>query len=161
MQGAGTRLPSFRPDRAKRCFDFFEGDPFSRLEKPAAEARFGRVTTGGYSIEGEQEPFSGLPDFSESPPEFREIGLDSDHSKLRIDHVGYDHRFAKEDFNANLPLDRLGEMVADGELGSVANDSLVLMGLAPNVAPLIEVTIPRIIEKLRSDSVEAALLVPS
>jgi len=79
----------------------------------------------------------------------------------RIDHFGYDHRFAKEDFNANLPCDRLKEMVADGELGSVANDSIVLMGLIPNVAPLVEETIPRIVEKFQSDSVEAALLVPS
>ena len=158
--------PLFAEGKAKEAFQNYpwittEGDPFSRLEKPAAEARFALVTTGGYSIEGEQEPFSGLPDFSETPPDFREIGFDSDRSKFRIDHLGYDHRFAKEDFNANLPLDRLKEMVAEGELGSVSNETVVLMGLAPNVVPLINQTIPRIVEEFRSDSVEAALLVPS
>jgi D-proline reductase (dithiol) PrdB len=156
----------FAEGKAKEAFTKYpwfqtEGDPFARLEKPAAQSRFGLATTGGYSIEGEHEPFSGLPDFSDTPPDYHVIGLDADPSKLRINHFGYDHRFAKEDFNANLPFDRLGEMVADGELGSVANDSIVLMGLIPNVVPLVEETIPRIVEKFRSDSVEGALLVPS
>ena len=49
----------------------------------------------------------------------------------------------------------------NGELGSVAEETVVLMGLVPNVEPLINETIPRIVERFRSDSVEAALLVPS
>lgn len=156
----------FQQGKVKEAFAKYpwfttEGDPFVRLDKPASQARFGLVTTGGYSVEGEHEPFSGLPDFSDEAPDFHLVGLDVDTSKLRIDHHGYDHRFAKEDHNANLPLDRLKELVSDGELGSVANDSIVLMGLIPNVAPLIEETIPRIVEKFRSDSVEGALLVPS
>lgn len=161
-----TAGPLLAQGKAKEAFGQYpwvqtDGDPFARLGKPAAEARFGLVTTGGYSIEGVHEPFTGLPDFSDAAPEYHAIGLDADPGTFRIDHHGYDHRFAKEDFNANLPLDRLKEMVADGELGSVANDTLVLMGLAPNVGPLIETTIPRIVEKFRSDGVEAALLVPS
>lgn len=158
--------PLFAKGKAKEAFSKYpwfqtEGNPFVRLGKPASEARFGLVTTGGYSVEGEHEPFSGLPDFGDTPPEVHLVGLDADPSKLRINHFGYDHRFAKEDFNANLPFDRLKEMVSDAELGSVANDTVVLMGLIPNVAPLIEQTIPRIVERFLSDSVEAALLVPS
>jgi len=156
----------FAKGKAKEAFGHYpwfqtEGEPFVRLARPASQTRFGLVTTGGYSIDGEQEPFTGLPDFGDRAPEFRRIALDVDPAKLQIHHVGYDHRFAEQDPNANLPLDRLSEMAADRELGSVANDSIVLMGLAPNVAPLVEQTIPRIVEQLRSDAVEAALLVPS
>ncbi len=161
---AATAL--FSQGKAKEAFATYPwvettGDPFVRLTKPAAATRFGLVTTGGYSIEGEHVPFTGLPEFGDAPPDFHVIGLDADSSRFRIDHFGYDHRFAKEDFNANLPLDRLKEMAADGELASVAHDSLVLMGLAPNVVPLVEHTIPRIVEKLQNDGVEAVLLVPS
>jgi D-proline reductase (dithiol) PrdB len=156
----------FMEGKAKEAFatyPFFqtEGDPFVRLTRPASETRFGLVTTGGYSVEGVHEPFSGRPEFDATPPGFNLIGLDADPSRLRINHPGYDHRFAKEDHNANLPFDRLTEMVSDGELGSVANDSIVLMGLVPNVGPLIEETIPAIVRKFKSDSVEGALLVPS
>ena len=159
-------MPLFAKGEAKQAFSKYpwlttEGDPFARLAKPAAETRFALITTGGYSIEGVQEPFTGLPDFSDAPPPVHSIPLDVDRSKLGIKHVGYDHRFAKEDINVNLPLDRLSELVAAGEIGSVAQDTEVLMGLIPNVVPLVRETIPQLVEKLHSDSVEAALLVPS
>jgi D-proline reductase (dithiol) PrdB len=82
-------------------------------------------------------------------------------SKLRINHPGYDHRFAKEDYNANLPLDRLKELVDDGTIGSLLPDTLVLMGLQLNLGPLILETIPEIVATFKADSVDAALLVPS
>jgi D-proline reductase (dithiol) PrdB len=156
----------FRDGKPKEAFAQYpwfqtEGDPFARLRKPASQTRFGLVTTGGYSVEGVHEPFTGLPDFGDAAPEVHFVGFDVDPSKLSINHFGYDHRFAKQDHNVNLPLGRLKARVADGELGSVADDSAVVMGLIPNVVPLVEQTIPRIVERFRSDSVEAALLVPS
>ena len=159
-------LPLLAKGDAKQAFASYPwftagGKPFVRLDKPVKQARFALVTTGGYSIEGEQEPFKARPNLDGSTPEIRTIPLDVDRSKLRIDHPGYDHRFAKEDINVNLPLDRLGELVDAGEIGSVAHDTQVLMGLAPNVAPLIRETIPALIQKLQADSVDAALLVPS
>ena len=138
-----------------------DGDPFAKLDKPVSECRFGLVTTGGYSIEGEQEPMRGFPTFGDEVPQIRHIPLDVDRSKLRINHPGYDHRFAKEDYNANLPLDRLKELVDDGTIGSLSPDTLVLMGLQLNLGPLIRETIPEIVATFKADNVDAALLVPS
>ncbi|MCP4005279.1 MAG: hypothetical protein GY725_13895 [bacterium] len=67
----------------------------------------------------------------------RAIPIDVDHSKLRIDHVAYDHRFAEEDINVNLPLDRLAELEKAGEFGSLARNTYVTMGLQPNTEPLL------------------------
>ncbi|MFP6640409.1 MAG: glycine/sarcosine/betaine reductase selenoprotein B family protein [Myxococcota bacterium] len=158
--------PFMAEGKAKKAFAFYpwfrgEGDPFVRLTKPARQTRFGLVTTGGYSIEGEQEPFSPFPSFDDSKPRIHSIRIDVDRSKLRIDHAGYDHRFAKEDINCNLPVDRLKEMEQGGEIGSIAPETHVVMGLQPNVAPLIETLIPELVARFKSDSVEAALLVPS
>lgn len=158
--------PMFPQGKAKEAFAKYpwfttEGEPFERLAKPVSETRFGLLTTGGYSIEGEQEPMRGYPTFGDEVPQIRPIPLDVERSKLKINHPGYDHRFAKEDVNANLPFDRLSEMVADGTIGSLSETTLVLMGLQPNVAPLINETIPTIIETFKADGVEAALLVPS
>lgn len=138
-----------------------EGDPFARLAKPASETRFGLITTGGYSIEGEQDPMRPIPNLGGDEPQVREIPIDVDQGKLVIHHPGYDHRFAKEDVNVNLPLDRLREMADAGEIGSVAPTTQVLMGLVVDVAPLLETTIPQLLERLRSEGAEAALLVPS
>ena len=159
-------MPLFAKGKAKEAFAKYpwyttEGEPFAKLAKPASETRFALITTGGYSVEGVHEPFTGLPDFSDAEPAVHTIPTDVDRSKLVIHHHGYDHRFAKEDINVNLPLDRLTELEKEGEIGSIAGDTEVLMGLIPNVAPLVRQTIPALVDKFRSDGVEAALLVPS
>ena len=162
----GEAVPEIMKGKAKQAFASYpwftaEGDPFSVLDKPASQLRFGLITTGGYSIDGEQEPFVPIPSFDDTAPGIREIPLDVDRSKLVIHHPGYDHRYAEEDINVNLPLDRLAEMAKAGEIGSVANDTQVIMGLLPNVAPLLRETIPTLLDRFRSNDVEAALLVPS
>ena len=159
-------LPLLAKGKAKEAFSKYpwfttEGEPFAQLAKPAKESRFALVTTGGYSIEGVHEPFTGMPDFGDTAPLVHTIPLDVDRSKLGIKHMGYDHRFAKEDINVNLPLDRLSELDAAGEIGAISSDTEVVMGLIPNVVPLVEQTIPALADKFRGDSVEAALLVPS
>ena len=103
----------------------------------------------------------GFPTFGDEAPQIRRIPTDVDRSRLRINHPGYDHRYAREDINANLPFDRLKELEENGTIGSLSEETLVLMGLQPNVAPLLKVTIPEIVEAFRADGVEAALLVPS
>jgi D-proline reductase (dithiol) PrdB len=158
-------VPLMMKGKAKEAFSvypWFQGadKPFARLEKPASESRFALITTGGYSIEGEQEKFGG-PSFDDTAPRVNTIPLDVDTAKLRIDHPGYDHRFAEEDHNVNLPLDRLQELVANGEIGSVSPDTHVVMGLIPNIVPLLRETIPALVAKLKADSVDGALLVPS
>ena len=158
--------PLFAEGKGKDAFAQYpwfttEGEPFVKLSKSMADTRVGLVTTGGYFIEGEQEPMRGYPTFGDEVPEIRRIPMDVDPAKLGINHPGYDHKYAKEDHNANLPLDRLRELTEEGMIGSVSNDSLVLMGLQPNVAPLIQQTIPEIVSAFQQDGVEAALLVPS
>ena len=161
-----TALPLLAKGNAKEAFSTYpwfttEGDPFARLSKPAKDSRFALLTTGGYSIEGVHQPFTGLPNLKGEVPEVHAVPLDVDRTKLTINHKGYDHRFAKEDINVNLPLDRLVEMEKDGEIGSIAKETYVLMGLIPDVAPLLRETLPQIVERLKAESVDAALLVPS
>ena len=67
----------------------------------------------------------------------------------------------REDINCNLPLDRLREMEEAGEIGSLSPETQVVMGLQPNVTPLIQSLVPELVSRFKSDSVEAALLVPS
>ena len=87
--------------------------------------------------------------------------MDVDRSKLRINHPGYDHKYAKEDINSNLPFDRLNELAREGVMGSLAKETIMLMGLQPNVEPLIQHTIPEIVELLKGNEVDLVLLVPS
>jgi D-proline reductase (dithiol) PrdB len=158
--------PLFAEGKAKKAFGSYpwmqlDDPPFHRLGKPVAQARVALIATGGYSIEGEQEPFKPFPSFDDSLPGVREIPLDVNQEKLTINHPGYDHRFAEEDINVNLPLDRLRELADAGEIGSIVDQTQVIMGLIPNLEPLLSDLIPSLVAKFKSDSVEAALLVPS
>ena len=163
VEYAKPLLPQGKAKEAFGKYPWFttEGDPFARMVKPASDTRFGLITTGGYSIEGEQEPMRGYPTFGNEAPQIRVIPTDVDRSRLKINHPGYDHKYAEEDVNANLPFDRLNELVSGGTIGSLSRETLVLMGLQPNVGPLIRETIPEIIRTFKQDGVEAALLVPS
>ena len=163
---ANFAQPMIREGRGKEAFTQYpwyltEGEPFTKLSKPASETRFGLITTGGYSIDGEQEHMRPSADFTGATPQIRRIPLSVDRSKLVIHHRGYDNRFAKEDYNANLPLDRLQELIAEGVIGSLSETTFGLMGLQPDVEPLIKETIPEIVESFKADRVGAALLVPS
>lgn len=162
----GVAVPLFKEGKAKDAmaqYPWFttQGEPFSKLQKPISEARVGLITTGGYSIEGEQEPMRAYPTFDDQVPQIRRIPLDVDRSKLRIDHPGYDHKYAEEDINSNLPLDRLTELVSEGSIGSLSENTIMLMGLQPNVTPLIQETIPEIVSAFKADEVDLALLIPS
>ena len=162
----GMAVPLFKEGKAKDAmaqYPWFttQGEPFTKLDKPLSEARVGLVTTGGYSIEGEQEPMRAYPTFGDEVPQVRRIPMDVDRSRLRIDHPGYDHKYAEEDMNANLPFDRLNELVDEGVIGSISNDTIMLMGLQPNVEPLIEQAIPEIVDAFQQDEVDLVLLVPS
>jgi hypothetical protein len=161
-----TALPRMAKGEAKQAFESYPwfsapGDPFAKLAKPASESRFALLTTGGYSIDGEQEPVQPIPNLGGATPQVRTIPLDVDREKLVIHHPGYDHRFAEEDVNVNLPLDRLQELADGGEIGSIAPETQVLMGLVVDVAPLLRETIPALIERYRADAIDAVLLVPS
>ena len=101
MKSEAEWLTTLIQGKAKEAFAQYpwfttEGEPFVRLDKPAAETRFGLITTGGYSIEGEQEPMRGFPTFGDEVPQIRRIPTDVDRSKLQINHPGYDHKYAKE-----------------------------------------------------------------
>ena len=162
----GVAVPLFKEGKAKDAmaqYPWFttQGEPFSKLQKSISEARVGLITTGGYSIEGEQERMRAYPTFDDQVPQIRRIPLDVDRSKLRIDHPGYDHKYAEEDINSNLPLDRLTELVSEGSIGSLSENTIMLMGLQPNVTPLIQETIPEIVSAFKVDEVDLALLIPS
>ena len=59
-----------------------------------------------------------------------------------------------------LPLDRLHELAATGEIGEVAPRHVSLMGSITAPARLVRQTLPLIIDLFTADQVEVALLVP-
>lgn len=134
-----------------------EGEtPWAPFEKPFRVARVAVVTTGGFHL-SDQPPF----DCDAGDPSFRPLPADTPLEGLEITHTHYDTRDAREDPNILLPLDRLRELVEEGALGSLAPTHYSMMGYVPQVGALVEETVPRLVDGMRSEEVDFALLTPA
>ena len=133
--------------------------PWAPLKKPLKESRAALVSSAGLVGPG-QDPFDDSirgGDYS-----FREISADTDVSTLMDTHRSdlYDHAGLRQDPNLAFPLDRLGELVGSGRIGTLNRRHLTFMGsiTAPN--RLVKKTAPLAVRKLVEDGVDIALLVP-
>lgn len=137
----------------------FDWRPGTKLAKPLTEARVAVVTTASFYLP-EQEPFDESirgGDFS-----YRELPADCDLRSLQISHRSdaFDAAGLLADPNVALPLDRLGEMAAAGEIGSVAPRHFSFQGSIPAPGRLLKLSTPEVTEKLKADAVDAVLLTP-
>lgn len=133
--------------------------PFARPERPLRESRVALVTTGGLSGAG-QEPFDQEARGGDCSSRF--LGAEVDPQSLAIGQRShsFDHAGLERDRNLGFPLDRLRELAAAGEIGSVAPRHLSLMGSITAPGRLVKETAPAAAAALAADGVDVALLVP-
>ncbi|MFT5221302.1 MAG: D-proline reductase (dithiol) PrdB [Planctomycetota bacterium] len=121
--------------------------------KPAAaqQRRVAIVSSAAVSRRGEK-PFSWLA------RDYRVIGRkDRD---LVMSHVAveYDRTGWQQDLNTIIPLDRLDEMAAAGEIGSVADEHYAFMGAADPRD--MEKSAREVAGRMRQEDVNTVLLAP-
>lgn len=131
-----------------------EPPPWRPLEKPLAQCRVGLVASGGIYASG-QVAFHYRDDTS-----FRAIPTDTATSELRATHFAYDLTDARRDPNVVFPLDTLRRLVAEGVIGSLADEAYTFMGGIYSSRRVAEELAPRITERLLAQRVDVALLVP-
>ena len=136
-------MPRFEPTA---CVD---GPPLSRR-------RVAIVSTAGLH-RPEDRPFTG----GAGSTEYRVIPSDAPTEKLSMSHrsVNFDRTGFRRDVNLVFPLDRLKEMAAEGEIGSVAQYHYSFMG-AVTPASRFEATGREVARLLAQDKVDAAILTP-
>ena len=93
-------------------------------------------------------------------PTVRFIPSTSVEDDLMISHEHFDRSDADQDVNCVFPLTRLKELADEGVIGGVADTHYGLMGYIPDTVPLIEETIPKIVQQLIADRVDAVILNP-
>ena len=92
---------------------------------------------------------------------YRVIPADTPSGDLMMSHVSvnYDRSGFRRDVNIVFPIDRLREMAADGEIGSVADVHYAFMG-APFPPTRFEPKARELASLLARDGVDAAILLP-
>jgi D-proline reductase (dithiol) PrdB len=142
----------------------FQGEiPWAPLAKPLQRAKVALHTTAGISMR-DDAPFD-MEMERRNPmrgdPSFRRLRADATPEDIAVNHLHIDTSYISRDLNVALPLDRLRELVAAGEVGAVAETHYSTMGYQGNdLGPLERETAPAIARAMRNEEVDLALLAP-
>ena len=131
----------------------FASEPFVR-GPPVRQRRVALVTTAGLHS-GDQQNFA-LRDvgYRVIPGDIAGKDLLMSHTSVNFDRAGF-----QQDVNIVFPIDRLREIAANGEIGSVADFNYSVMGAGWEPEE-IEPTAREIAGQLTMDNVDAAVLIP-
>ena len=137
--------------------------PWTPLARPVAESKLALVSTAGLSMRGDA-PFD-MELERRNPmrgdPSWRALRADATAADVEANHLHIDTGYIERDLNVALPLDRLRELVAAGEVGAAAPTHYSVMGYQGNDASELEQkSAPEIAARMRSEEVDLALLAP-
>ena len=132
-----------------------EFEPHSTpMTKPLSEATVAIVTTAGLKTDGEVALWQpGDGSYTVIPAAERNLGLS--HFSPNFDRAGI-----AEDLNVVYPIDRLGELAADGTIGAVAPRHLSFMGAQLDFTSIIQDSGPRAAQELIDDGVDVVIFTP-
>lgn len=130
----------------------FTGRPWA-VGPVLGRRRVAIVSSAGLYVKGDRSFLGAAGEFREIPGSCRSGDLVMGHISRSFDRTGF-----QQDWNVVFPLERLGELAAEGFIGSVADRHYSFMG-ATHPAEM-EVHARRLAGVLKADGVDAALLVP-
>ncbi len=133
--------------------------PVARLARPLDQCRVALVSSAGLMVPGDP-PFD--PGVKGGDWSYRLVPGDTEVENLEEHHRSdsFDHAGVEADRNLALPLDRLHDLAAAGEIGAVAPRHVSLMGSVTAPGRLKKKTAPAVAELLTADEADVALLVP-
>jgi D-proline reductase (dithiol) PrdB len=137
--------------------------PFAPLTKPLGDCTVALVSTAAVA-RNDDRPFDQEHERRDpwwGDPSFRVIPLGTTEHDVRLYHMHIDPRFGQADLDVVLPMRRLAELADEGIVGRPAARHYSIMGYILEPTVLVEETAPTIVERMRLDGVDAAVLVPA
>ena len=135
-----------------------ETAPLHRLAKPLHECRVTMLTSGGISLCSAP----GFDPLARNDHRLDAIPVDARATDFQIHDAYYDHADADRDINCQFPIDRLREMVAAGEIGSLAPRFWSgFMGRIYNRSKVLNESGPQFAAELARDQVDLLIAVPA
>jgi hypothetical protein len=133
------------------------------LSKPLAETRIALISSAGIARH-DQPPFDQDGERRNpwwGDPSHRVLPCTTSERDVRLYHLHIDTRHGEQDLDCVLPLRRLEEARQAGLVGSVAPSHYAFMGYLLDAEPFLTKTVPEIVARMKSEEVDAALLVPA
>jgi D-proline reductase (dithiol) PrdB len=137
---------------AHACLDH-DSAPWTPLDKPLARARLALVTTAALHVRGDA-PFTG------GHQGYRAIPTDTPRRDVLLSHssIGFDRSDGQQDLNVIFPLDRVRELVAAGEVGSLAPTGYAFLGAQRSYDGILKESGPEVAAQLKAEGVDAVFL---
>ena len=133
-----------------------ETAPFTRLARPLRECALAIVTTAGLHRRGDRPFAPGEQGYRVIATGTPSVDIVQSHTSL-----GFDRVPIIRDLNVTFPIDRVGELVARGDLGALAPSHYSFMGALRDTAKIERETGPEVARRLRDDGAHAALITPT
>jgi hypothetical protein len=136
--------------------------PWTPLPKPLAECRVALVSTAALALR-DDEPFDQEGERRNpwwGDPTFRLLPRDTRTGDVTSWHMHIDTSVPEADLDAVMPLARLAELEEEGVVGSSAPSHYSFMGYILKPKELLEESTPAIIEQMKKEGVDAAVLAP-
>lgn len=137
--------------------------PWTALSRPLADCTVTLISTGGIALKSDR-PFDQEGERKNpwwGDPSFRVIPNTAGSGDIRVYHMHIDPSLAERDLNCLLPIERLNQLAAEGVIGRAAPSHYSFMGYVLDPQELLEHSIPAIIENLRLEKVDVAVLIPA
>jgi len=138
--------------------------PWTPLTRPLDQCRFGLVTSGGLYHKDHELPFDVEREKQEptwGDPTFCTIPIDIPQDEVGVSHLHINTRDVLEDIDILLPIHRFRELVAEGRIGSLAEEAYSFMGYQGFPASTKEWRLvygPQVAKKLKSMGVDCVFL---
>jgi D-proline reductase (dithiol) PrdB len=136
--------------------------PFVPFAVPLSAARIALLSTAGISVPPDP-PFDMETERANpmwGDPSWRAIPAATRTGQVEINHLHIETRYALRDLNVALPLERLAELVATGEVGSAAPTHYSIMGFQLDQAVQLAESAPAIAARMHEEGVDGAVLAP-
>jgi D-proline reductase (dithiol) PrdB len=140
---------------AQQCLEE-PGVPWTQPPADLSKARLALITTAGLHLRGD----SG---FVTEDATFRVIPGDVEAADLvqTQTSANFDRSAIQQDLNVTFPIDRFRELIAAGQLGSLATNHYSLMGALRNWDRLVAETLPALARRLLDDGVQVVFITPT
>ena len=132
----------------------FDPPKLTTLRKPVADSTVGVFVSCGAQMP-EDPPLGETEDIS-----FRLLNRTTSLSKLVISHKTVVRKWALEDLNVAVPLDRMEELEAEKTIGRLAHTAVSMVGSIERFTELMEHTVPAIKQIYDSQGVDLVFLFP-
>jgi D-proline reductase (dithiol) PrdB len=137
--------------------------PWTPLRAPLAQATVAFVSSAGVALPS-QPPFDQAGERRNpwwGDPSYRCIPRTTRTGEAHLYHLHIDTSFGERDLNCVLPVERLAELEAAGEIGRSAPTHYSFMGYLLRPEEFLRTSVPSMIERMHGEGVDVALLAPA